>query len=652
MKWIVRIGILSLVVRFAYLLQNMGSSLFGRPLLDQHYYDLCARQLAGMGGDLLDGFRPLLYPAFLSLIYRLDAGGGVFWAIIAQHVLGVLMALLIAMGAARLFKQPSAGIVAGLLFCLAGPPLFFEGKLLITTLFSCLLLLFLLAVLRAIDEERTKRSAWLWLLAGLLLGLSAQARPNALPLALFFPVLAGYRLLSALQPNPLGGRRSDGAISPDSARTEPRSPFLFLLPLVAIPGLLVIQLLFGAWNAAYSGSFSLTTQAGGINFYLGNSQKADGMIPRQDRHVVYEGAYRDPIQEMSEQGFREATGKTGDASPAEVSDFWKRKTLAEIQSDPARWLGLMAKKSWLMLWNHEVPNNFSYGFAAMQDTPILRWLPVRWWLLLSLFPWGIAALLKRKQVEAVLWVVSFLALFSATIMLFFVNSRFRIPLWPCMALLAGGGAMELYVSIKARRVPILPSVASLLLLALSLINWFGIPPDPIENDLSLRATAFYEHGQYAEALRDIDECLDSAPGNPRYHFVKGNILLASDLNKEAIASFLKAISLNAGDPTFHNNLGIAFENIGELEKARISYGKALELRPNGRTTLTNLALFSIRNGEFDQAEAMLGQLLQEYPHDTTLLCARSILDFKYSADESMRDRAMQMNKPLAVQLLQ
>ena len=48
------------------------------------------------------------------------------------------------------------------------------------------------------------------------------------------------------------------------------------------------------------------------------------------------------------------------------------------------------------------------------------------------------------------------------------------------------------------------------------------------------------------------------------------------------------------DPTYaaaHNNLGIAYEQEGELEKARIAYEKALELEPNNAMIRQNYELF-------------------------------------------------------------
>lgn len=632
-KFFLQLSLISVITRTLYLLQQIPSPFFAKPLLDQHYYDLCAQQLAGAGGNIIDGFRPLLYPLFLSAFYAIDLDGGILLSIIAQHLLGIGLTVLIAAIAMRLFNNTKAGIFAGLLFCLSSPPLYFEGQLLIATLFSFLLLLLWFVVFQALDHCSTRQTTFRWFASGLVLGLAVQARPNALPLILFFPLLTILRSLQH-QTN----------IAKNQGLT------FKLSPLLAIPGLLMIQVLFGTINAKYSGDFSLMTQAGGINFYLGNSLKADGMIPKQDRHVVYEGEYRDPIQVMAEQGYREDTGKLGHASQKETSDHWKQKTLDEIKSAPGRWIKLMIKKSWLMFWNHEVPNNRSFEFAATHDTPLLRWLPVRWWLLLALFPWGIAALLKKGQKELVLWILSFVILFSGTIILFFVNSRFRIPLWPGMSIVAAGGAVHLWESIQAKRIPKIPALFSLILLPLSLFNWFGIPSDPIENDLSMRANAYYEQGRYTEAFTDIEKCIHLAPNNPRYYFIQGNILLASKNNTTAISAYLKAISLNSTDPMFHNNLGIAFENSGDFNKAEIAYKKALELYPQNRSAKTNLMLLMIHIGNTETAKAMLKELLSAEPKNPTLLCALSVLKYKKTGNTDALKHANQLNPVLTEQL--
>src|SRR5579859_5917270 len=67
-----------LAIRIGFFVEHARSPSFGVPTLDQTYYDTVARMLLA-GADLhaLHGFRPLLYPAFLALWYRLGGAWGV-----------------------------------------------------------------------------------------------------------------------------------------------------------------------------------------------------------------------------------------------------------------------------------------------------------------------------------------------------------------------------------------------------------------------------------------------------------------------------------------------------------------------------------------------------------------------------------------------
>ena len=61
--------------------------------------------------------------------------------------------------------------------------------------------------------------------------------------------------------------------------------------------------------------------------------------------------------------------------------------------------------------------------------------------------------------------------------------------------------------------------------------------------------------------------------------------------REAIYRFERAAQL---DPTYaaaHNNLAIAYEHEGELDKARAAYEKAVELEPNNALIRQNYELF-------------------------------------------------------------
>ena len=61
--------------------------------------------------------------------------------------------------------------------------------------------------------------------------------------------------------------------------------------------------------------------------------------------------------------------------------------------------------------------------------------------------------------------------------------------------------------------------------------------------------------------------------------------------REAIYRWERATQI---DPTYaaaHNNLAIAYEHEGELDKARASYEKAIELEPNNSFIKQNYELF-------------------------------------------------------------
>ena len=118
---------------------------FGVVTLDQKYYDTVARMLLA-GEDLhqLHGLRPLLYPMFLAVLYKVGGSGRTHVAVFVQHLLGVLTGVIVALLGTRLFRHGICGLAGGALYLLATVPLYFEGELLIEssyTFFICSALL-------------------------------------------------------------------------------------------------------------------------------------------------------------------------------------------------------------------------------------------------------------------------------------------------------------------------------------------------------------------------------------------------------------------------------------------------------------------------------------------------------------------------------
>src|SRR5271170_3367449 len=149
-NYLVYLFVLGLIVRAGFLVEHARTPSFGVLTLDQKYYDTVARMLLA-GEDLhpLHGFRPLLYPMFLAVCYKLGGAHGIDLAVAAQHLLGVLTGVLVALLGARLFRHRLSGLAGGVLYMLAPVPLHFEGELLVESSYIFLICLGLLLILRA-----------------------------------------------------------------------------------------------------------------------------------------------------------------------------------------------------------------------------------------------------------------------------------------------------------------------------------------------------------------------------------------------------------------------------------------------------------------------------------------------------------------------
>lgn len=578
--WTLSAGV---VLRLLYFAEHARSAFFGVAILDEAYYDGAARAL--LAGDpaavFADGFRPPLYPLLLAGCYRL--GGPRFdlaIALFAQHLLGIATVAMVAMLGARLAKSTAAGTAAGLLYALAGPPLFFEGERLIATLFAFLVTACLLAA-SAVVRQPTRLARWLAL--GLLTGLATEARANGLLLAA--PMVAGALLLA-----PAGRRWRTLAVGGGT--------------------LLAVLLGTGGIRTIYGGRFQLLPSAGGINLYLGNARNADGMVPRQDRPVTYGQTYRDSVAVFAEQRYEAARAggeNLGPATPARISHYWTRCALAELRADPLGRLRLLARKAYLLLANREIPNNKRYRFILAEESPLLRRLPVRWWLLLALAPLGASNALRRGDSGLARWLIASLLLLAAGIVLFFVNGRFRLPLWPATAALAGGGALHLVETLGQRRVwrsiRALGFAALLAAVSLSAGRHLVIPGEG--RDFFFRSLAHLEKGHTAAARSDAERAVAAMPDDAAAWTQLGNVREQSADARGALAAYAHAERLRPDEPRVANNLGVALEDLGREGEAYRWYLRAIALEPQFPPPWVNAASLELRAGRIDQAAARL-----------------------------------------------
>ena len=585
-KCLVGLCLLGLAIRLGFFLEHAPTPSFGVPTLDQKYYDTVARMLLA-GEDLhnLHGFRPLLYPVFLALCYKLGGAWGIDLAIFAQHLMGIATGLIVTLLGAKLFRNRLSGVIGGVLYLLAPVPLYFEGELLIEPSYLFLICIGLLMLLQAAEKTGGKAIA-LWVGSGAVIELASQGRANILVFLAVFPLFAAWRWWHTRN-------------------------VIALVPLLGVAGALGMAVPWGFANMRQSDHFQLLPNQGGAALYLGNKRKADGMILQQDQRITTGERYEDSIEvwaRLQYEAAMRAQGHEPDSNPMAISSYWTDRTVEEIKAAPGAWLNLIAKKCWLTLWNVEVPNNKAFAFLQNEFVS-LRLLPVRWVILLVLAPAGLWLAWRRGNRDAWIILAIYAAIYSAANVAFFICDRYRYPVWPAMAVFAGGGVIACIEAVRTRKngqvIAILTSM--ILLAALSLHNWFGAILPSYARDYLFRSFACYEKGRFKEALADIDRSIELDPSDVNALHHRGNVLFALGSLEEARITYEHALKLAPEESSTWNNLGATLDGLGRSDEALRAFQRATECNPPSKNAFFGMAVVQIRLNRLADAVATVSR---------------------------------------------
>jgi len=180
-KWPLIVFSAAFLLRLIYLLQYRSNPAFNYPMVDELWHLNWAREIIGgnFWGDEAY-FRGPLYP-YLLAGFLLVTGKSLFLVRFLQIIIASFSAIMVFLLGRRVFSE-KIGIISGLAYAAYGTIIFYETMLLIPVVFIFLNLLAVYLLLKHKGEYNLKR----WLLAGLIAGLSAIARPNILILMPFF----------------------------------------------------------------------------------------------------------------------------------------------------------------------------------------------------------------------------------------------------------------------------------------------------------------------------------------------------------------------------------------------------------------------------------------------------------------------------------
>ncbi|HOP07965.1 MAG TPA: glycosyltransferase family 39 protein [candidate division Zixibacteria bacterium] len=531
---------IALMVRLVYLIYYSGQPDWGHLTVDNCYHHNWAMALderGWIGGTTF--FRAPLYIYSLAFLYLLF--GSSLWV---GRIFGLLVGLA-SVNMTRLIGQQvgghRVGFIAGLLHALYPIAIYFDAELLLDPMFT---LLFEISVWFWIRwmQEGSRRTAWL---CGLWLGLACITRPTGLVLA---PVILLFWLVS-----------SD------------RKKLLHTM-LPAVIGLLLPLSLTLVRNLAVADDPVLISSQGGINFYIGNNPNATGTTAELPE--PYGANWR--IKQITYEA-EQAAGHP--LRPGQVSSYWYDKAYDWIKTEPLDFITLYLKKLYYSVSNQELSNNRNLA-RILGSFTLFRFMPLNFSVLFALAIIGLF-MAGQSKINAVRLAV-LIAVYLAGTALFFCSSRFRLPVVPFLAVLAGLGVVRLIDITKANRNKLAASLAAGLFVGL--ITFFPIialPASGSASDAISRGLYQYQQEHYQEALGFF------------------RIARTSDLKY----------------PEVNLNIGATFLRLGQVDSAQHYFLAETFYNPQRWKAWSNLASIALLRDSLTRAEEFSLRALSIAPWD-------------------------------------
>lgn len=587
------IFLLAAFVRVVYVFALRDHPRFDAPIMDPGYHLAWARALAD-GEEFRQGpfFRAPLYPIALAAMLKVT-GGSLLGVRLIQAALSAATAALTYRLGARVAGE-GAGRIAGVLVALSWTLVAFDAELLIPVLLLPILLVALeLAVVWREQSQSGPRSPMagsagprkvpLGLLVGLAFGLAAITRPNVL---LFMPLLflGGVTWYRRLQP-------------------------ALWLTLGTLLPILPVTL-----HNVLEGDPSLIATQGGVNFWIGNNPNSDGSaaIVPGTRDGWWKG-YFDSIALAEAEAGRELKA-------TEVSAHYRKKTTDWMTSNPDAALAHLARKARLFFANVELANNQDMRFVAFRTLPPLRFSPGRWGLLLGLGAVGFVLLCfgrSQQRRRGAVILAGFGLVYALSVVLFFVNARFRLPLVPLLSIGSGAALVAIWDALQARRwagalAVVGPAAA---LCALSFIEPSGYVASDA-NGLAELGKAELARDNADAALRYLDEAIAANPNSVQVRMALASAIVAAGQDPERSLLILReaqALPRGKDFPELEVQILDMRLNSGDVENTLLDARAALLKRPKDGSLRFVVARALAMSGKGPGAIRVLNELLEDEP---------------------------------------
>jgi tetratricopeptide (TPR) repeat protein len=583
-KWIgnlrggaVVVGLVSLSAQAFYLCEIADTDSFNVPIIDSDQYHQAA--VGFSEGKPLDDdafWQPPLFPFLLGCLYR-ACGVNIALAKIGLAILGAGSCLLLWRLGATLFA-PRVGLLAGLMLAVYGPFIFFATELLPAGLGIFLTLLSLVLWTGSLH-----RPAWYrWAILGMAVGAGTLTIPNA---AVVGVLAAGGLLIVAIR---------------DRCPASAGHAAWVLLGFSLLVAPVTIR------NYRVSGRAVLISTNGGINFFIGNN-------PQRDRTVaIRPGEYWQRLG-------RESYGQAPVSRATQDDYFWKRG-IRYAFSDPIGFAKGMAEKAILFLNAREVPRNIDV-YVRRDDSTLLQLLcwKAPWFAFPAGFviPLAIVGLLvcrgstsaKPWQLRGKLALAAFAVAYALSVVLFFVTSRYRLPLMPTILLFAAAFIAQTWDALRSRSgeraLGRIARTSAALAVATIAVNWPVRTPTDHINFAAEREMCFGQAFSAAGALDKAEDRLRTALAlDAEYGAATANLanVMAKQGNlAEAEHLALRARMLDRNSLEACWTLADVLHRQQRLPEATALFREALAVDRYCNEAHMGLAEIALQTGDRDQA---------------------------------------------------
>lgn len=302
-------------------------------------------------------------------------------------------------------------------------------------------------------------------------------------------------------------------------------------------------------NSRAEGQFVLLTTHGGFNFYMGNHEQATG-------YPVRVRDFRLTALDMLDDAHRYAEQQAGGSlTRAESSDWWKSEGLRFWREHPGQALLLTGKKV-MLFWNHREMDDLRMLEQLKVADPAFRFLPGIPFAIFALL--GLIGLFLPRQ-ATVPRAALLAGMFGLAI--FFITSRYRLPLVPVMAALGMAGLAESFRGGKYIRTAWL-----VLMMVVILFPFAARNQKPV--DYYNVAVHLLNAGMEQQAQRVIAEGLEEAPDFAGLSSVRGMLLFKQENYAEAAAAFERSLELFPANGRDAYNLALCLARLERFCDAR------------------------------------------------------------------------------------